>query len=133
MTTKTPEYDPSNHVMNEFIKKVEASGIHLSNVIIYLRELALKKPVDSVWLTALADALFIVSIEDTPPVGPFPMKWEKVEERTHRRKVFGGWLVLVTFNMHSNRHDVNVDGQSVTFVPDPRHQWKLEERGNEKR
>jgi len=34
--------------------------------------------------------------------------------RTQRAKVPGGWLVCVYFD----------EGASVTFYPDPQHQWK---------
>ena len=43
--------------------------------------------------------------------------WEKIDECTHRMKVFGGWVVQVNFG----------DSTSVTFVPDQNHHWKLGE------
>ena len=38
------------------------------------------------------------------------MKWE-----THRARVYGGWLVLV--------RGEGTSFQSITFFPDPEHQW----------
>jgi hypothetical protein len=54
--------------MNEFIKKIEASGWRLPAVIDRLRELAAGecfRTMDIPWLTALADALFVISATDT--------------------------------------------------------------------
>ena len=135
--------------MNAFIKKIEASGWRLPTVVERLRELSTTVlrvlESDIPWLTALADALFVISAEDTiaqaeklqagepkvdmgtsPPVGPFPMEWEEVDEFMDRRKVFGGWLVSVDFTMRVCHGDHITGATTVTFVPDPHHQWKLE-------
>ncbi len=61
------------------------------------------------------------------------MKYEKVvyktneffclEISTYRLKVFGGWVVKEV----SEGFGDNADSISICFVPDPNHEWKLEE------
>lgn len=49
------------------------------------------------------------------------LKWEDIKgtgsnyatRRISRAKVFGGWLV-------------SSEGGSLTFIPDPNHEWKLD-------
>jgi hypothetical protein len=50
------------------------------------------------------------------------MKWELIQhngiERTFRLKVKGGWLI---------KHQIDVAPASICFMPDSRHEWKIEE------
>lgn len=50
--------------------------------------------------------------------------WEEVHKGvgngTYRMNVIGGWLVK------TETYDVN-DALAMTFVPDPNHEWKLED------
>ena len=39
-------------------------------------------------------------------------KWEEIDYDTERMPVFGGWIVLTY--------------KGAVFVPDPKHDWKLE-------
>lgn len=58
------------------------------------------------------------------------MKWEAVPFNTHelshclyRAKIFGGWLVLKN---HVRGSYNTLHGESLIFVPDAKHEWKLE-------
>jgi hypothetical protein len=48
-------------------------------------------------------------------------EWQKLDDTrsgdTYRAKVYDGWLVR-------ERYDAGV---SITFIPDPRHIWKVED------
>ena len=47
----------------------------------------------------------------------FSRAWEKIDgEGTTRLNIWGGWLVWSSYNPGS---------ESMTFVPDPEHRWKL--------
>lgn len=43
----------------------------------------------------------------------FSRSWETINSTLYRLKVFGGWVVEIV-------------GTSITFVPDPNHEWELE-------
>jgi hypothetical protein len=61
------------------------------------------------------------------------MKWEEIDRYHMRAKVFGGWLVKSTSPVV---HNFTADGrgmesgwdfrETMAFVPDPNHEWKLE-------
>lgn len=57
------------------------------------------------------------------------MKWEEIDEYHQRAKVFGGWIVKAYQNVVHNRDGLMQSGwdwrASITFVPDPKHEWKL--------
>jgi hypothetical protein len=68
------------------------------------------------------------------------LKWEEIEHNNgfylRRAKVFGGWLVSAVSDVRSpvyngySTPDFSSDLEyrtSITFVPDPNHEWKLEE------
>ena len=46
-----------------------------------------------------------------------PFKWEAIDAQTLRAQVPGGWLVR--YHSHSG-------GVSMTLVPDPAHDWRVE-------
>lgn len=48
-------------------------------------------------------------------------KWQKVTRNSRRLKVFGGWVFedWTTTN--------NGDRLAICFIPDPQHNWKLNE------
>ena len=47
----------------------------------------------------------------------FPRAWELVDNvGTNRLRVPGGWLIWSSYNENS---------ESMTFMPDPKHLWKL--------
>ena len=58
------------------------------------------------------------------------MKWEPIDNRTERAKVFGGWLVMITEPVVHQTNNGVQDGWdwrlAICFVPDPEHQWELE-------
>ena len=55
-------------------------------------------------------------------------KWERLDDRTSRAKVPGGWLV----NHRSSASVSDMGGSSVSigdsmcFIPDPNHEWTIE-------
>ncbi len=58
------------------------------------------------------------------------MTWEEIEAGLERAAIFGGWLVRSTTSVSHCMVDGGVqDGwdwrESITFVPDPVHQWAL--------
>ena len=61
------------------------------------------------------------------PPGIYPRKWEKVSEATIRLKVPGGWLVETFQSASLNYHSVSTS-VSIVFLPDPHHEWILEEK-----
>ncbi len=56
------------------------------------------------------------------------MEWEPLTLNAHRMKVYGGWLVLhESSGVHYGEFKSNmVRSESMTFVPDFYHAWKLE-------
>lgn len=56
-------------------------------------------------------------------------KWEKIDNYTHRAKVFRGWLVTTREDVSHDTHNGMQSGWdfriSTVFVPDIYHQWKL--------
>jgi hypothetical protein len=52
----------------------------------------------------------------------FPREWEEVTDYTSRLKVYGGWVVC-EWCWGENGDASN----SICFVPDHEHLWKLEE------
>ena len=58
------------------------------------------------------------------PKVKYPREWEKITVCVGRLKVFGGWLV------NSSRWEITSSiyaSQTMCFVPDPNHEWELEE------
>ena len=60
------------------------------------------------------------------------MKFEQIDDNHQRAKVFGGWLVKAYENVMHNMVDQELnDGWdwrvAMTFVPDPKHQWIIED------
>jgi hypothetical protein len=60
------------------------------------------------------------------------MNWEDLDEYHKRTKVPGGWLVKAYEDVYVSLHE-DMRPQSgyawqvsMTFVPDPNHNWKLE-------
>ncbi len=56
------------------------------------------------------------------------LKWQELEsntsatsEKTFRAKIPGGWLVAISVTRISGNARGN--GNAVTFVPDPNHEW----------
>lgn len=49
--------------------------------------------------------------------------WEKVDRRTERAKVIGGWLIR-SFN-YKNEKSFEVTAESMVFVPDSNHDWTI--------
>jgi len=62
------------------------------------------------------------------------MKWEQIDDYHVRAKIPGGWLVKafegVCHNMISDGRGM-MDGYdfrvAMCFVPDPKHEWAIEE------
>lgn len=52
-------------------------------------------------------------------------KWDKIEETTEIAKVFGGWVIR-----SRDVDDCNTEYtvESMVFVPDPTHQWKVDKQ-----
>ena len=48
------------------------------------------------------------------------LEFEKIDDLYFRAKVFGGWIVKSIFYIG---YDIGV---SMTFVPDPNHEWELD-------
>ena len=48
-------------------------------------------------------------------------KWEDISGLTSRAKVFGGWIV------HKGSLDrvLKTQSESMVFVPDAKHEWKI--------
>ena len=44
--------------------------------------------------------------------------WERINDTMRRAKVFGGWLV--------NYYGGGEDGETMTFIPDPHHEWTID-------
>jgi len=74
------------------------------------------------------------------------LKWEDIylkelEERikgnqrakffkgNQRAKVFGGWLVVNYFG-HTSQDGYWHQDQSMVFIPDPNHEWKIDNANN---
>lgn len=53
----------------------------------------------------------------------YPRRWEGVTLTTSRLIVPGGWIVTTW----DYTDDGGVDGQSLVYVPDPKHEWVLKE------
>jgi hypothetical protein len=58
------------------------------------------------------------------------LNWEEIKHdcsfHLYRAKIFGGWLVVTPINGLKSLIGGKPDMQSsVTFVPDPNHQWEL--------
>lgn len=64
------------------------------------------------------------------------LEWEQIEHNhgnyITRAKIFGGWLVMSTDEVQTLRNDgygLSPENgyewrTSITFVPDPKHEWK---------
>jgi hypothetical protein len=48
-------------------------------------------------------------------------EWQKIEKYTRRAKVFGGWII------HSFDSVEDSLSESMVFIPDPKHEWDLED------
>ena len=63
-------------------------------------------------------------------LGPesIPIKWEKLGKgqgmHTYRSRTVGGWLVAIMNEQHS-ANGIALGG-GVTFVPDPKHAWRVD-------
>ena len=67
-------------------------------------------------------------------------KWELLDhmddldenQMTHRAKVFGGWVLLYT-HTEDNSADMKIEVMSntMTFIPDAKHEWEIEEEEEE--
>lgn len=53
------------------------------------------------------------------------MSWEEIEEDLYRTKIPGGWLVKQSSYVIIDNDYHRVD--SICFVPDEGHYWKIEE------
>jgi len=55
----------------------------------------------------------------------YPRQWEDITDDEHagcsRLKIYGGWLVVAWAS--SSGHG------NILFIPDPNHEWDLEEKG----
>lgn len=58
------------------------------------------------------------------------VKWEELDQldgygELHRAKVPGGWIVrqLVDYKVKNQEEDINDFSISITFYPDPKHEW----------
>lgn len=49
---------------------------------------------------------------------------EKCGSSTHRVRVFGGWLVSNKSIIEDKNQTIS---ESMVFVPDPNHEWTIEE------
>jgi len=63
--------------------------------------------------------------------------WESLDSYTCRLKVFGGWIVKVLEDVvHDTTNQGLVDGWdfrvSTCYVPDAKHEWKIEEECDER-
>lgn len=60
------------------------------------------------------------------------MEWEQIDTVTSRAKVFGGWMVRISEPVTHHTPNGLQDGwdwrTSLCFIPDPNHEWKLEEK-----
>ena len=58
-----------------------------------------------------------------------PLQWEHLvfmdRDREYRAKVPGGWLVKIEHVARSGGSTVG-GSVSVTFIPDPNHEWSVE-------
>ena len=57
------------------------------------------------------------------------IEWQQIESNNghymYRAKVIGGWLVLVCNDVLTSDFRSGYEWrESVTFVPDPNHEWK---------
>lgn len=52
--------------------------------------------------------------------------WENIAYDTQRLKVFGGWIVAVTYSTsYFIRLTEATKRLAMCFVPDPQHEWEL--------
>jgi hypothetical protein len=51
----------------------------------------------------------------------YSRKWENIGGHVDRLKIYGGWLVCAAMYNDENNNLV------MSFVPDPNHEWELEE------
>lgn len=51
------------------------------------------------------------------------LNWEEIAQDTYRLKVYGGWMVTSIVMGSSSR----LRYETAIFVPDPSHQWSLED------
>ena len=57
----------------------------------------------------------------------YSRKWEKISQDTLRLMVFGGWLVRSQDAYTIGDSEATPIELGICFVPDPNHQWILEE------
>lgn len=60
------------------------------------------------------------------------MNWEQIDNFHQRAKVFGGWLVKSYLDVYDWNDERGYERgynwrESMAFVPDPKHEWKLED------
>lgn len=76
------------------------------------------------WVGYKADVENMVFIKDSAHEWKLkkdaPFTWETVENDTSRGEVAGGWLVRVRWATFRS------DAESMVFVPDPDHEWRIE-------
>jgi len=59
------------------------------------------------------------------------MEFERIDDCNQRAKVFGGWIVLTSEEVHHMPSERTRGGSgwdwriSTCFVPDAKHEWKL--------
>lgn len=59
------------------------------------------------------------------------LKWEYLEDNLYRMKIPGGWLVKYSSDVLSRMWENSAPQQgyewrdSITFVPDPNHEWVI--------
>ncbi len=57
--------------------------------------------------------------------------FERIDDEHERAKVFGGWIVKASSSVYHLDNGVSQGGEgwdwriTMTFVPDPAHEWSL--------
>lgn len=82
---------------------------------------------------------FKIGAKQFPPISPtkppkiiipIPLEWEQIDSYHQRSKTYGGWLFKTFEEVSHFSNDVqNQQGYdyriSVTFIPDPNHEWRI--------
>lgn len=65
------------------------------------------------------------------------LKWQNIKHDRGfyliRSKVIGGWLVAAVNDVYTNWNSPTTGSEwrtPLTFIPDPNHEWKLEEESS---
>jgi len=70
------------------------------------------------YVLIMGGLIAVAAITSSFTVGPqykmYDQKWEKFDQQMYRYSIYDGWLV-------------KYGSMGMTFVPDPAHQWKLDE------